>query len=196
MRAQYAQSGLGASAARQMDDSMALKALKNWFGGKDDAAGVRLLYEAIIAEARLPHWYIEGHVADSIDGRFDMVNVVLALVLIRMEALGHEADVPSSLLAESFVTDMDGQLRELGIGDIVVGKHIGRMMGALGGRLGAYREGFGAGGDPRDALLRNVYRGQTPDVRALDHVVAALALLSEKLSAVSLSRLLEGKLEP
>ena len=173
---------------------MALKALKRWFGSKVDAASVRPLYDAIIAEARLPHWYVTGQVADSIDGRFDMVNVVLALVLIRMEAMGAEAETPSSLLAESFVTDMDGQLRELGIGDIGVGKHIGRMMGALGGRLGAYRDGFGAGGDPRDALVRNVYRGQNPDPLALEHVVTALKLLSERLSEVSLSGLLSGKL--
>ena len=173
---------------------MALNALKRWFGSKDDAASVRALYDAIIDEARLPHWYIEGQVADSIDGRFDMVNVVLALVLVRMEALGHEADILSSRLAESFVTDMDGQLRELGIGDIGVGKHIGRMMGALGGRLGAYREGFGAGGDPRDALVRNVYRGQNPDPLALEHVVTALTLLFEGLSEASLAGLLSGKL--
>ncbi len=177
-----------------MDESMALKALKRWFGSKVDAASVRPLYDAIIAEARLPHWYVEGQVADSIDGRFDMVNVVLALVLIRMEAMGGEAETPSSLLAESFVADMDGQLRELGIGDIGVGKHIGRMMGALGGRLGAYRDGFGAGGDPRDALVRNVYRGQNPDPRALEHVVTALKLLFERLSEVSLTGLLSGKL--
>ena len=173
---------------------MALKVLKRWFGSKNDAAKVRPLYDAIIAEARLPHWYVEGRVADSIDGRFDMVNAVLALVLIRMEALGGEAEMPSSLLAESFVTDMDGQLRELGIGDIGVGKHIGRMMGALGGRLGAYRDGFGTGGDPRDALLRNVYRGQTPDAPALDHVTGALTSLTERLSNVSLAGLLAGKL--
>ena len=126
-----------------MDDNMALKAFRKWFSSADERSQVGPLYAAIIAEARLPHWYVEGGVADSIDGRFDMVNAVLALVLIRLEALGDEARVPSTLLAETFVNDMDGQLRELGIGDVVVGKHIGRMMGALGGRLGAYRLGFG-----------------------------------------------------
>lgn len=173
---------------------MALKALKKWFGVADERATVRPLYDAIIAEARMQHWYVEGQVADSIDGRFDMVNAVLALVLIRMEALGEDANMPSTLLAETFVTDMDGQLRELGIGDIVVGKHIGRMMGALGGRLGAYRQGFEPGGDPRDALLRNVYRGGAPDASALDHVETALKSLSGSLSHRSLADLLAGRL--
>ena len=173
---------------------MALTVLKRWFSSADERAPVRALYDAIIAEARAPHWYVEGGVADSIDGRFDMVNVVLALVLIRMEALGDDAKKPSALLAETFVTDMDGQLRELGIGDVVVGKHIGRMMGALGGRLGAYRQGFAAGGDPRDALLRNVYRGEAPDAAALDHVEAALKSLFEGLSHLPLIDLLAGRL--
>lgn len=177
-----------------MDENMALKAFRKWFSSADERAVVGPLYAAIIAEARLPHWYVDGGVADSIDGRFDMVNAVLALVLIRMEALGDEAQMPSTLLAETFVNDMDGQLRELGIGDVVVGKHIGRMMGALGGRIGAYRQGFAKGGTPRAALLRNLYRGEDPGATALDHVEVALKALAASLERQSLGRLLAGQL--
>src|SRR3546814_2060072 len=63
---------------------------------------------------------------------------------------------------------MDGQLREIGIGDIIVGKHIGRMMSMLGGRLGAYRAGL-AEGDLAPALVRNLYRGTAPAPAALAH---------------------------
>lgn len=173
---------------------MALRAFRKWFSSADERARVGPLYGAIIAEARLPHWYVEGGVSDSIDGRFDMVNAVLALVLIRMEGLGEAAHMPSTLLAETFVNDMDGQLRELGIGDIVVGKHIGKMMGALGGRLGAYREGFGAGGDPRAALLRNLYRGEGPGDTSLHYVEEQLKMLADRLSRQSLAGLLGGQL--
>ena len=58
----------------------------------------------------------------------------------RLEAAG-EMQL-SSDLTERFITDMDGSLREIGISDQVVGKHIGNMVSALGGRLGAYREAF------------------------------------------------------
>ncbi len=177
-----------------MDKTMPLNALKKWFGGSGERVALRPVYDAIIAEARLPHWYVEGQVADSIDGRFDMVSAILALVLIRMEAMGDEARLPSTLLAETFVEDMDGQLREIGIGDIVVGKHIGRMMSALGGRLGAYRTGFAEGGDPQDALLRNLYRGEAPDAAALDHVAAALKELALRLSGQTLAGLRAGGL--
>jgi len=178
-----------------MDENMALKAFRKWFSSADERAQVGPLYAAIIAEARLPHWYVEGGVADSIDGRFDMVNAVLALVLIRMEALGDEAQMPSTLLAETFVNDMDGQLRELGIGDIVVGKHIGRMMAALGGRLGAYRQGFGEGGNPQAALLRNLYRAEGPGAAALGHVETALRAFAARIGRQSLAGLLAGQLD-
>jgi len=177
-----------------MDGTMALNLLRRWFNSGGERAQVHALYGSIIAEARLTHWYLKGRVADTIDGRFDMVNAVLALVLIRMEMLGEAAHLPSTLLAETFVEDMDGQLREIGIGDIVVGKHIGRMMAALGGRLGAYREGFGPGGNPRAALMRNLYRGEDPGGSALDHVEAGLRALAEQLSRHSLAALLDGRL--
>ena len=86
---------------------------------------------------------------DTIDGRFDMIAAVTALVLLRLEAEGDAGRAPSVLLAEIFIDDMDASLRQIGIGDYVVGKHVGRMMSALGGRLAAFREARGSG--PLDA---------------------------------------------
>lgn len=172
---------------------MALEALRHWLGRSSGRETVRPLYAAIIEEARRPHWYLEARVEDSIDGRFDMINAVLAMVLIRMESLGVDAQAPSSLLAELFVEDMDGQLREIGLGDIVVGKHIGKMMGALGGRLGAYRMGL-ATGTMGDALLRNLYRGVDPGPEALSHAEHGLTSLKQRLDGQSLQALLQGRL--
>ena len=88
---------------------------------------------------------------------------------------------------------MDGQLRQIGIGDIVVGRHIGKMMSMLGGRLGAYREGL-AGGDLDGAIVRNLHRGEAPDGEALAHVHGELTSFSAKLRAVPLAELVEGRL--
>ena len=109
------------------------------FGGKADPSAALLpLYEQVVARARAPHWYEEGAVPDTIDGRFDMIAAVLSLVLLRLEP-EEKARRESVWLTELFVADMDGQLRQIGIGDVSVGKHMGKMMSALGGRLGAYR---------------------------------------------------------
>ena len=100
---------------------------------------------------------------------------------------------PAARLAERFVDDMDGQLRQIGIGDIVVGRHIGKMMSMLGGRLGAYRDAL-AGGDLDGALVRNLYRGETPAADALAHVRDRLRALHERLRGVPIPRLVAGEL--
>ncbi len=142
--------------------------------------------------ARAPDWYVAGHVPDTVDGRFDMIAAVLALVMLRLE--GDPAGIPAAThLAEAFVDDMDPQLREIGIGDLLVGKHIGRMMGMLGGRLGAYRDGLAAG-DLKPALVRNLYRGTAPDAAALAHAERELLALRAGLADVGIDRLIAGGL--
>lgn len=151
-----------------------------------------LLYNAAVRRAREEHWYREGAVPDTVDGRFDMIAAVLSMVLLRLETEETGA-APAAHLTERFVEDMDSQLRELGIGDITVGKHVGKMMSALGGRLGAYREGIAAG-DLAPALLRNLYRGAAPAPAALDHVAGRLSALHRDLDAVPIPTLVEGAL--
>jgi cytochrome b pre-mRNA-processing protein 3 len=150
------------------------------------------LYKAVVERGRAPHWYLEGAVPDTIDGRFDMIAAVLTMVLLRIEA-DPEGAAPGAALAERFVDDMDGQLREIGIGDVVVGKHVSKMMGMLGGRLGAYRTGLAAG-DLGPALVRNLYRGHAPDDAALAHVSTGLAALRTSLDGTPLDALLAGRL--
>ncbi len=169
--------------------------LKNMFGRQDDRAPVRALYAAIIAEARQAHWYEAGGVPDTIDGRFDMVSAILSLVLVRLEALGEAGQTPSTLLTELFVSDMDGQLREIGIGDIVVGKHIGKMMGALGGRLGAYRDALNGGEALEGVMLRNLFRLEPPGDAAMAAAKAALLDVWQRLQSAGLEMLLAGRLE-
>ena len=96
----------------------------------------------------------------------------------------------SVYLTELFVDDMDGQLREIGIGDIVVGKHIGRLMSMMGGRLGAYRDGLARGGDAlAEAAGRDV---RMQDGRAPDDLADGLAALAAVLTQTDAQALLAG----
>lgn len=181
-----------AAQARRFQRIRRLALLRKLFGRRD-ADAMRPLYDTVVARAREPHWYDEGQVPDTVDGRFDMVATVLALVLLRLEdddALGAE---PAARLAERFVDDMDSQLRQLGIGDIVVGKHMGKMMSMLGGRLGAYRAGLAAG-NIDGAITRNLYRGEPPEREALEHVRGGLLALHQRLSATPIPQLVGGEL--
>lgn len=164
------------------------------FGGHDAARALAPLYAGIVAEARAPRWYADRGVADTLDGRFDMVSTVLALVLIRLERLGEPGREPAARLAELFITDMDGQLRQEGIGDLVVGKHIGRMMGQVGGRFDAYRTALAGGGDWSAALDRNIHRAAdaAPATRAM--LEQDVRTLAERIGRLDLATLIGGRL--
>ena len=133
--------------------------LKKIFGRTPDPKAEFVpLYRAVVAIARQPQWYADCGVADTEEGRFDMLSAALALVILRMEA---SADLrPSAaLLTELFVEDIEGQLRQQGIGDPTLGKRMGKLMSALGGRIGVYRAGLAETGD--EALVHAVERNVT-----------------------------------
>lgn len=139
----------------------------------DPRESVRPLWHRVIELARDPAYYTECGVADSIAGRFDMITAVLSAVMVRVEA--SELRSESALLAELFVEDMDGQLREFGVNDVVVGKRIGKLMSVLGGRLGAYRSALNAGDLEKltGAIQRNVTFAEGADEAASAQAVAA-----------------------
>lgn len=155
--------------------------LARLFGKRDDDLGP--LYAAVVAEARRTRWYATYGVPDTVDGRFDMVSLVLALVLLRLENEAREVDAVR--LTEQFITDMDGQIREIGFGDLVVGKQVGGILAVVGGRLGAYRTGFDL-----ETLGRTLWRGETPANAAA--ALVELDALRDRINAVPLDGLLAG----
>ena len=151
---------------------------------------VRPLWHRIVELARDPVLFRDDGVADTVTGRFDTITVILAVVLLRLErdrVLGAEA----ALLTELFVEDMDGQLRESGVGDVIVGKKVGRLVSVLGGRLGALREARAS----RDrtlleaALARNVTMQEGRDTVAL---AARVQAFDDQVAACDSRALLEG----
>jgi len=149
------------------------------------------LWHRVVAIAREPRWYAEFGVADTVPGRFDAIVLVLSMVLLRMER--DPALVPPSvLLTEIFVDDMDGQLRESGVGDLMVGKRMGRLMSVLGGRLGALREALPQGDTAvAEVLSRNVTL--IDGAKPIKVAVAARAL-EVALKATSADALLAGQI--
>jgi cytochrome b pre-mRNA-processing protein 3 len=121
-----------------------------------------------------------------------MLATMVALALIRLEAEGDRAKAESVALTEIFIDDMDGTLRQIGIGDFVVGKHVGKLVGALGGRLGALREALAGSATLEAAVRRNVFRDSPVPDPAVDWVGSRLRGLHQRLAAAGLEPLLAG----
>lgn len=173
--------------------SLNLSLLTRMLGGRSDRAKLQPLYAAVVEIGRDPTWYREGQVPDTLNGRFDMIAAIMTLLLLRLERDGSpEARIASTLATELFVDDMDGSLRQIGIGDHVVGKHMGRMMGALGGRLTAFRTAYGNADAMRAAVDRNIFHEAAQSPAAVDYVSHRLERLVAAMDTAPLSALLAG----
>jgi cytochrome b pre-mRNA-processing protein 3 len=159
--------------------------------GPDPREEWRAVWHRTVQEARDPDWYRMCGVADTQEGRFDMITLVLALVMMRLEQ-EPQVEIATARLTELFVEDMEGQMREAGIGDPTVGKKISALMASLNGRIGAYREGLRT--DPKvlvDAVRRNVTMAQPDEAEAL---VQRMAALHARLERTTIDQLRAGEI--
>ena len=166
----------------------------NRLTGREGRDALRPLWHAAVGTSREAEWYADCGVADTVEGRFDMISLVLSLVMLRMEKSADLAP-KTALLTELFVQDMDRQLRDTGVGDLMVGKNMGKLMSALGGRMGSLRESM----TESDAKLAEVLaRNMTlADEEAKPFALAVRTrALANDLAAVDDAELLEGKLRP
>jgi cytochrome b pre-mRNA-processing protein 3 len=170
-----------------------LSFLSRIFGPRLVRAEYRPLYEGVVRLGRDPSWYDRGGVPDTIDGRFDMIAAILALVLLRIEREGAAGSQASALVTELFIEDMEGSVRQIGIGDLMVGKQVGAMMGALGGRLAAFRAAIQAGAGFEAAVRRNIFHDAAPSDDAAAFVSARLERFRDGLAAQSAETLLSGE---
>jgi len=128
-------------------------------------AAARRIYDAAVAQARRPEFYRDFGVPDTVDGRFDMVALHVALLLRRLRAAseGERGRALAQAVFDAFFADMDASLRELGVGDLGVGRQIKTMATQFYGRLASYDDGLD--GDPKAlvaAIARNIYRKADP----------------------------------
>jgi cytochrome b pre-mRNA-processing protein 3 len=111
---------------------------------KDEQRSKDRLYETIVAQSRLPVFFQQHRVPDTVTGRFEMIVLHMFLVLERLQSAqdgsAQAAERLGKLLNEAFVADMDGAMREMGVADVRVGERMHQAAGAYFGRLMAYRK--------------------------------------------------------
>src|SRR4051794_27589361 len=115
-------------------------------------------FAAATAEARRPHWYVEGEVPDTIDGRFATLATVVALVIVRLEQLGDEGNAASVALTERFIEVMESEHREIGLGDPKLGRTVRKLVGALSRRVALWRAATAGEREWREAARESLYR--------------------------------------
>mgnify|MGYP001151821236 CR=1 FL=1 len=117
------------------------------------------LYELAVKQARIPSFYEDCNVPDSVDGRFEMICLHAGLLIMRLEQLGEAGAKLAQALFDHMFLDMDRSLREMGISDLRVPKHMKRMLNGFNGRAQAYKEAILANDRKKleAAILRNIY---------------------------------------
>ncbi len=128
----------------------------------------RRLYMAAVRQAREPSLYITGGVADTVDGRFDLIVLHVVPLMRRLRQCGEAGRDLSQSLFDVMFDDMDQSLREMGVGDLRVGKRVKQMARAFYGRAATYDRAFdlSPGFERRRsiavALERNVFNNDPP----------------------------------
>ena len=148
------------------------------------------LFDAITARARRPHWYVEGTVPDTLDGRFAILATLTALTLVRLES-DREGNQASVALTERFIEVMESEHRELGLGDPTLGKTVRKLVGSLARRTELWRN---LGAEAWEQAARESLFKESVSAAALAHVTAALRDFHDELERASVTDLQQGNL--
>lgn len=168
--------------------------MPNVFRRKPQTANIEALYGAIVAQARNPVFYRDLGVADTVNGRLDLLMLHLVLVFARLSKADEAGRVAGQAAFDRFCQDMDDHLREEGVSDLKVPKDMQRLGAAFFGRHRAYISALRAADRNalQAALRRNVFANE--DAAGLDALAdyvetAAQALQSQDAAAVASGRI-------
>ncbi|WP_281301671.1 MULTISPECIES: ubiquinol-cytochrome C chaperone family protein [unclassified Iodidimonas] len=161
--------------------------LKNLFAASPGRETAIALYSGAVGQARQPAFFIHYKIPDTLDGRFDLVVLHLYLLLHRLSAIKPPCNDVQMILQEAFFADLDRSMREIGVGDLAVGKHVKEMASAYFGRLQAYDHALDSGDEAElvDVLARNIYRGQLPSGDCMERLASYVRRQAAHLEAIS-----------
>ena len=157
------------------------------------------LYNAAVAMARTPLFYAELGVPDTLDGRFDLVGLYASLLIRRLRALPAPGGAVAQAVFDAMFSDMDINLRELGVSDMRLARNVRAMWEAFHGRATAYEAALASPDEPalEAALSKNIWRGEESAGAA--RLAAIVRMQAARVDEAAPDELLSGRfrfLEP
>jgi cytochrome b pre-mRNA-processing protein 3 len=177
-------------------DMSPLTALRKLLRPSPETLAARNLLAWVIKEGRKPGYFVEGGVADTVDGRFDLMVLQLFLMLRRLKAEGQAGNEMGQRLLDAAFAHLDEALREMGVGDLSVPKKMKAMAEAYQGRAMAYEKALESGNPDSfaEALKRNLYRHGEVSQSALAWTRAEALRVAERLAAMPGAGLVGGEI--
>ncbi|MBH89374.1 MAG: hypothetical protein CMF71_03980 [Magnetovibrio sp.] len=171
--------------------------IKKIFSFSHEKKTAHKLYKSIVKQSRLPVFYKDYGVADTFDGRFDMISLHMILVIRRMKLDIDQTRTLSQALFDYMFEDFDLNLRELGIGDMGVLHRVKKMTKAFYGRLESYDRGLASLDDNilMAALERNLYRENKVTDNNLRNITKYIRRQTDYLDQTNIDVFIAGELK-
>lgn len=159
--------------------------LKLLFKTRPAVLAGQALYERVVSQSRSPSLYADLGAPDTTEGRFEIYSLHVYLLLARLKERGPQAAETAQALLDTYLSALDNTLREMGLGDVGVGRQVRKLGEAFYGRVRSYEVGIAALPDPSELqamLVRTAYAGADPSSapRLTDYIVRQRAALAEQ----------------
>lgn len=141
----------------------------------------RALYDRAVEQAREPDFYADRGVPDTIEGRFDLLSLHVALLCRRLARTGRPGQALAQALFDTMFSDMENNLREIGVSDTSMGRSVKTMAKGFLGRAEAYGRALSGEDDLGAALRRNLYAGAEAEAAQVDDMAAYVHAAARRL---------------
>jgi cytochrome b pre-mRNA-processing protein 3 len=167
----------------------------SFFKPRPQVLAGRALYQSAVAQARKPALYLAFGAPDTPEGRFELYTLHAILLMRRLKRQGAAAVETGDAMLQAYKQDMDYALRDLGVGDLSVGKRMRKLFEAAFGRMKSYDEALDVyEADPESLVAlvrRTVYRDEAAEKGPMMAEYAARA--ARHLAAQPIEALLAGE---
>jgi len=152
------------------------------------------IFAVAVTEARRPHWFVQGEVPDTLNGRFAVLATITALIMVRLEREGPAGEQTSVALTERLVESLDTEIREMGVGDPTLGKQVRKLVGAVSARVDRWRALLQTDADWTDEIRRSMYLDEPANPNAVTYSESELRRMWRQFNDASIDRLSDGRL--